>query len=38
MNLVLDNANEVVSEQEVRRMGMIVVRGSSIQQMECLEG
>lgn len=38
MNLVLEDADEVVSESEVRRMGMIVVRGSSITQLECLEG
>jgi len=38
MNLVLEDADEVVSESEVRRLGVIVVRGSSILQLECLEG
>lgn len=35
MNLVLENAEEVGEERT--KMGMIVIRGSSILQMECLD-
>ena len=38
MNVVLEDADEVVSDNEVRRLGMIVIRGSSILQLECVEG
>ena len=38
MNLVLENADEVVSDTEVIRIGMTVIRGASVLQLECLEG
>ena len=38
MNLVLENADEVVSDTEMIRIGMVVIRGASILQLECLEG
>jgi small nuclear ribonucleoprotein G len=38
MNLVLENSDEVVSDTEVVRMGMVVIRGSSILNIELLEG
>jgi small nuclear ribonucleoprotein G len=39
MNLVLEDAEEVSldSNNSKTKMGMIVIRGSSIQQMECLD-
>lgn len=36
MNIVLEDAEEV-GESEKIKIGMIVIRGSSIQQMECLD-
>lgn len=37
MNLVLEDADEVVSDSEARRIGVIVVRGSSVVQLESLQ-
>jgi small nuclear ribonucleoprotein G len=37
MNIVLEEADEFLTEQSVTRIGMVVIRGSSILQMECLE-
>ncbi len=37
MNLVLDNTEEVVSETEATDMGMVVIRGNSIVEIECLD-
>lgn len=37
MNLVLENAVEVVSDKEKNDIGMVVVRGNAIVMMECLE-
>ena len=36
MNIVLEDAEELGTEERMR-IGMIVVRGSCIQQMECLD-
>jgi small nuclear ribonucleoprotein G len=36
MNIVLEEAQEV-GEEETTRIGMVVIRGSSILQMECLD-
>eukprot|EP00485_Elphidium_margaritaceum_P009085 CAMPEP_0202688290 /NCGR_PEP_ID=MMETSP1385-20130828/3818_1 /ASSEMBLY_ACC=CAM_ASM_000861 /TAXON_ID=933848 /ORGANISM="Elphidium margaritaceum" /LENGTH=78 /DNA_ID=CAMNT_0049343225 /DNA_START=94 /DNA_END=330 /DNA_ORIENTATION=+ len=37
MNLVLDDAQEVVSAKEKNDIGVVVIRGNSIIQMELLE-
>ncbi|EER04070.1 Small nuclear ribonucleoprotein G, putative [Perkinsus marinus ATCC 50983] len=37
MNLVLDNAVELVSRTEKREIGMVVIRGNSILMWECLD-
>ena len=39
MNLVLEDAEEVGADDNAEKIkiGMIVIRGSSIQQMECLD-
>ncbi|KAF4693495.1 hypothetical protein FOZ63_017533 [Perkinsus olseni] len=37
MNLVLDNAVELVSRTEKREIGMVVIRGNSIMMWECLD-
>merc|ERR1711959_299475 len=37
MNLVLDETIEEVSASERNEIGMVVVRGNSVQMMECLE-
>ncbi|EER18517.1 Small nuclear ribonucleoprotein G, putative [Perkinsus marinus ATCC 50983] len=37
MNLVLDNAVELVSRTEKREIGMAVIRGNSILMWECLD-
>lgn len=37
MNLVLDEAEEFESETTVNSLGMIVIRGNSVVQIECLE-
>ena len=38
MNLVLDETEEHVSGTEINALGMVVIRGSSVVQMECLDG
>eukprot|EP00515_Schizochytrium_aggregatum_P000849 CAMPEP_0202037902 /NCGR_PEP_ID=MMETSP0962-20130828/2451_1 /ASSEMBLY_ACC=CAM_ASM_000488 /TAXON_ID=4773 /ORGANISM="Schizochytrium aggregatum, Strain ATCC28209" /LENGTH=79 /DNA_ID=CAMNT_0048602031 /DNA_START=17 /DNA_END=256 /DNA_ORIENTATION=- len=37
MNLVLDKTEEVVSEDEVNELGMVVIRGSSVVEIESLD-
>lgn len=37
MNIVLEEAEEIEESNERTRIGMIVIRGSSILQMECLD-
>jgi small nuclear ribonucleoprotein G len=37
MNVVLDQATEIRSPTEKHEIGMIVVRGNSIQMWECLD-
>eukprot|EP00050_Salpingoeca_kvevrii_P012782 m.24693 g.24693 ORF g.24693 m.24693 type:complete len:65 (+) comp4318_c0_seq1:3-197(+) len=37
MNLVVDQATEVVSPDEQKDIGMIVIRGNSVLMMEALE-
>ena len=37
MNIVLDNAVEIVSPTEKVDIGMVVIRGNSIQMWECLD-
>eukprot|EP00484_Ammonia_sp_Unknown_P028294 CAMPEP_0197028824 /NCGR_PEP_ID=MMETSP1384-20130603/8421_1 /TAXON_ID=29189 /ORGANISM="Ammonia sp." /LENGTH=78 /DNA_ID=CAMNT_0042457885 /DNA_START=68 /DNA_END=304 /DNA_ORIENTATION=+ len=37
MNLVLDDAQEIVSKKEKNDIGVVVIRGNSIIQMELLE-
>lgn len=37
MNVVLDNAIEIVSPTEKREIGMCVIRGSSIAMWECID-
>jgi len=37
MNMVLDNAIEVVSPTEKNEIGMIVLRGNSVVMWECLD-
>jgi small nuclear ribonucleoprotein G len=37
MNLVLDNTEEVVSADEVNELGMVVIRGNSIIEIESLD-
>jgi len=37
MNLVLDNSEEVLSDTEVVDMGMIVIRGNSVIEIESLD-
>lgn len=37
MNLVLDDTEEVVSETEVNDLGMVVIRGSSVVEIETLD-
>eukprot|EP00511_Aplanochytrium_stocchinoi_P001235 CAMPEP_0204830324 /NCGR_PEP_ID=MMETSP1346-20131115/8469_1 /ASSEMBLY_ACC=CAM_ASM_000771 /TAXON_ID=215587 /ORGANISM="Aplanochytrium stocchinoi, Strain GSBS06" /LENGTH=77 /DNA_ID=CAMNT_0051960501 /DNA_START=295 /DNA_END=528 /DNA_ORIENTATION=- len=37
MNLVLDEAEEQDSETQVNSLGMIVIRGNSVIQIECLD-
>eukprot|EP00501_MAST-03F_sp_TOSAG23-6_P001140 GSMAST32.ASY1.ANO1.1183.1 assembled CDS len=37
MNLVVDDAVEVVSETERNEIGMVVLRGTSVIRMDCLE-
>merc|ERR1739838_184722 len=37
MNLVLDDSQEIVSEKEKNDIGVVVIRGNSIIQMELLE-
>jgi len=37
MNLVLDETEEVVTETEVNSLGMIVIRGNSIVEIESLD-
>jgi small nuclear ribonucleoprotein G len=37
MNLVLDNTEEVVSGDEVNELGMVVIRGNSIVEIESLD-
>jgi small nuclear ribonucleoprotein G len=37
MNLVLDNTEEVVSGGEVNELGMVVIRGNSIVEIESLD-
>jgi small nuclear ribonucleoprotein G len=37
MNIVLEDADEFITDSTVSRIGTIVIRGSSILQMECLE-
>mmetsp|Transcript_16253 Transcript_16253/g.17715 ORF Transcript_16253/g.17715 Transcript_16253/m.17715 type:complete len:86 (+) Transcript_16253:1-258(+) len=37
MNLVLDNAVELVSRTEKRDIGMAVIRGNSVLMWECLD-
>ncbi len=37
MNLVLDNTEEIVSEGEVNELGMVVIRGNSIVEIESLD-
>mmetsp|Transcript_3352 Transcript_3352/g.3677 ORF Transcript_3352/g.3677 Transcript_3352/m.3677 type:complete len:86 (-) Transcript_3352:101-358(-) len=37
MNLVLDNAVELVSRTEKRDIGMTVIRGNSVLMWECLD-
>jgi small nuclear ribonucleoprotein G len=37
MNIVLDNSVEIVSPTEKVDIGMVVIRGNSIQMWECLD-
>jgi len=37
MNLVLADTEEVVSESEVNELGMVVIRGNSVVEIESLE-
>mmetsp|Transcript_45770 Transcript_45770/g.40992 ORF Transcript_45770/g.40992 Transcript_45770/m.40992 type:complete len:80 (-) Transcript_45770:89-328(-) len=37
MNLVLDDCQEIVSDKEKNDIGVVVIRGNSIIQMELLE-
>ena len=37
MNLVLDDAVEVISPTEQKRVGLLVVRGNSVLSLECLD-
>ena len=37
MNLVLDDCQEIVSQKEKNDIGVVVIRGNSIIQMELLE-
>ncbi|ORX59037.1 like-Sm ribonucleo protein [Hesseltinella vesiculosa] len=37
MNLVLDDAVEVISDKESKAIGMVVIRGNSITLMETME-
>ncbi|CAD7974203.1 unnamed protein product [Amoebophrya sp. A25] len=37
MNVVLDNAVEIISPTERNEIGMVVIRGSSITMWECLD-
>lgn len=37
MNLVLEDAMEVVNDKEQNKIGMVVIRGNSIIQMELIE-
>ena len=37
MNLVLDDSQEIVSDKEKNEIGVVVIRGNSIIQMELLE-
>ena len=37
MNLVLDETEEHVSSTEINELGMVVIRGSSVIQIECLD-
>ncbi|KAL9656655.1 hypothetical protein ABK040_002926 [Willaertia magna] len=37
MNLTLDNAQEVVSGNQRNPMGVVVIRGNSVEMVECLE-
>ncbi|GLE01756.1 hypothetical protein PINS_up010594 [Pythium insidiosum] len=37
MNVTLDEAVEEVSTTEANKLGMVVIRGNSIVQFECLE-
>jgi len=37
MNLTLDEAEEQISETEINALGMIVIRGNSVIQIECLD-
>ena len=37
MNLVLDDAQEIVSDKEKNDIGVVVIRGNSIIQLELLE-
>merc|ERR1712146_184053 len=37
MNIVLDNAIEIVSSTEKNEIGMVVIRGNAIEMWECLD-
>jgi len=37
MNLVLDEAEEHASTTEIHPLGMVVIRGNSVVQIECLD-
>jgi small nuclear ribonucleoprotein G len=37
MNLVLDNAIEIISKTQKKDLGIIVIRGSSVELWECLD-
>ena len=37
MNLVLDETEEEVSSSERNQIGMVVIRGNSVVQFECLD-
>ena len=37
MNLVMDNAIEILAKNEKRELGTIIIRGNSIELWECLD-
>lgn len=37
MNLVLDNTTEILPNSETKQIGMVVIRGNSITQMEIMQ-